>query len=383
MENTFNNLKINPALVKGLEKQNIQIPTEIQDKVIPVALENKDLIGRSQTGSGKTLAYLLPIYEKVDAGKRENQAIILTPTAELAVQVENQIKLLSKNSEIPVSSSTIIGKVKIKRQIETLKKEKPNIIVGTTGRIFELIKAKKIKAHTVKTIVIDEADRMVDKNNLNDVKNIIKTTQKDRQLMMFSASITERTKEIGNDLMKEPVIIEAKQQRVSSTINHLYITCPQQRDKNETLRKLITALQPERAIVFLNKSELIEATTNKLQHHDIEAFNISGSATKEERQLALQHFRNGKINILVSSDLSARGLDIEGLTHIINLDLPQDPNVYLHRVGRTGRKGQEGTAISIIAEHERNWLQNYEQKLKIDINEKVLYRAELQDPETK
>lgn len=382
MESLFNKLGLNENLVDGLKKENIVEPTEIQTITIPLALENKDIVGQSQTGSGKTLAYLLPIFEKIDNSKKEMQVIILAPTHELAVQIDKEIKLLSKNSEVPVTSMPIIGEVNIKRQIEKLR-EKPHIIVGSTGRILELIKMKKISAHTIKTIVIDEGDRLLDINNVDGVKAVIKTTMRDRQLMLFSATINDRTLTISKELMKEPEIIKIEDKVVvNKNINHMYFQCDQ-RDKIEVLRKLIASIKPKKAIVFLNKSEEIELTTLKLQYHHLKAYGIFGSATKEERKNAMESFRTGKIQLLISSDLSARGLDIKDVTHIFNMDLPQDSKEYLHRVGRTGRAQNSGTAISIVTKQEISTIRKYERDLSIIIEAKDIYKGKIIEPNQK
>lgn len=374
----FDNLGLNLSLIEGLKKEGITEPTDIQVKSIPLALENKDIIGQSQTGSGKTLAYLLPIFQKIDSSKREMQAIILAPTHELAMQIDKQVKSLAENSSVPVTSTSIIGEVNIKRQIEKLK-EKPHIIVGSSGRILELIKKKKINAQTVKTIVIDEGDRLLDKSNLSVVKDVIKTTMKDRQLMLFSATINNQTLNTAKDLMKEAEFVKAEEnEMVNPNITHMYFVT-EQRDKIEILRKLIAAAKPERAIVFINKNEETQITTSKLQYHKINAEGIYGNASKEDRKKALDGFRIGKIQVLVSSDLSARGLDIKGVTHIFNLDLPDDPKDYLHRVGRTGRAGETGTAISIVTEKEVPLIKKCANDFNINIDEKEVYKGTIHD----
>lgn len=374
--NSFDTLNLNPMLVEGLKKLNINEPTEIQKRAIPLAMENRDIIGQSETGTGKTLAYLLPIFEKVNVEKKEMQTIILAPTHELSMQINNEIKNIASNSNMAVRSMAIIGEANIKRQIEKLK-EKPHIIVGSPGRILELIKKKKITAHTVKTIVIDEGDKLLDKNNIKVVKDVIKTTLKERQLMLFSATITESSLNIAKDLMKEAEVIKVKEQNtVNENIKHLYIT-GEHRERIEVLRKLIASINPKRAIVFINRNEEIELTTLKLQYHKIKAYGIYGAAEKEQRKKALEDFRLGKVQILVSSDLSARGLDIKDVTHIFNLDLPENPKEYLHRVGRTGRASEEGTAISIITEKEKALIRKYEKEFNINIEEKKIYKGTL------
>ncbi|MBL4936419.1 DEAD/DEAH box helicase [Clostridium sp. YIM B02515] len=374
----FEELGLSLNLIDGLKKEGITEPTDIQEKVIPLALENKDIIGQSQTGSGKTLAYLLPIFQRIQADKREMQAIILAPTHELVMQIDSVIKSLSENSGAAVTSAAIIGDVNIKRQVEKLR-EKPHIIVGSTGRIFELIKMKKISAHTIKTIVIDEGDRLLDDKNIAVVKDIIKTTLRDRQLMIFSATIDEKVLNTAKDLMKIPEVIKVEEKlQVNPNISHMYIAC-EQRDKMEILRKLIAAEKPKKAIVFINKGIETEITTSKLQYHHIKAYGIYGSAEKEERKKAMEDFRNGKLQILVASDIAARGIDVKDVTHIINLDLPVEAKDYLHRVGRTGRADQKGKAVSIVTDKETTAVRKYEKSFGIEIKEKVLFNGKLVD----
>lgn len=379
MTNSFNTLNLNQNLIEALKKQGIEKPTDIQMEAIPISLENKDIIGESQTGSGKTLAYLLPIFQKIHSDKREMQAIVLAPTHELAMQIDKQIKLLSENSGLGVTSATIIGEVNIKRQIEKLK-EKPHIIVGSSGRILELIKKRKISAHTIKTIVIDEGDKLLDENNLNSVKEVIKTTMRDRQLMVFSATINEKTLNTGKTLMKNPEIIKVEDKNIANqNITHMYFVT-EHRDKIETLRKLIASTKPEKAIVFINKSEEIKLTTLKLQYHHMKAYGIYGTASKEERKKALEGFRSGKFNILVASDLAARGLDVDDVTHIFNLDLPRDPKEYLHRTGRTGRAGKSGSAFSIVTKGEVSIIKKISKNFNIKIQEKEILKGSIVKP---
>jgi ATP-dependent RNA helicase DeaD len=379
MSISFDELGINLNLIDGLKKENITIPTEIQEKVIPLALKNKDVIGESQTGSGKTLAYLLPIFQRIEIEKREMQTIILAPTHELVMQIDSVIKTLAEDSMMPITSATIIGDVNIKRQIEKLR-EKPHIIVGSTGRIIELIKMKKISAHTIKTIVIDEGDRLLDDKNLSAVKDIIKTTLRDRQLMLFSATIDARAINTAQSLMKMAEVISIEGNiKVNPNIAHMYVIA-EQRDKIEMLRKLVAAEKPSKAIVFINKTDETEITTLKLQYHHLKAYGIHGRATKEERQKAMEDFRNGRLQLLISSDLSARGLDIKEVTHIFNLDLPVESKDYLHRVGRTGRANQSGKAISIITPKELGLIKKYEKEFNIHIDMKEVHLGNLLTP---
>lgn len=379
MNNSFNDLNLNSNIIEGLKKQGITVPTAIQASSILPALENKDIIGEAFTGSGKTLAYLIPLFHKIDTSKREMQGIILAPTHELAIQIEDQIKLLSENSNVPVTSLSIIGDVNINNQIKKLKDTKPHIIVGSTGRILDLIRKKKITAHTIKTIVIDEGDNLLDPKRASVTQDIIKTTMRDRQLMVFSASIKPETLEIAESLMKEPVILKSEEKpAMNPNIEHMFVVCDR-RDKFETLRKILVAVKPEKAIIFVNDNEDIELTTVKLNYHSKDCFAMSGKISKEDRKLAIESFRQGKIKILVSSDVTARGLDVEGVTHVFHLDLPLKLNEYLHRSGRTARGNAYGTSICIATIKQLNIIKKYEKEFKIKFIEKKVFGGVLED----
>lgn len=381
MNNSFNELNINNSIVVGLEKQNITIPTGIQETAIPFALENKDIIAEAHTGTGKTLAFLIPIFEKINVEKREMQAIILAPTHELVVQIESQTKLLSTNSGINVTSLSIMGESNIEKQIKKLKEVKPHIIVGSPGRILDLIKKKKITAHTIKTIVLDEADNLLSKNKPVIIKDIIKSTMKDRQLMFFSASINKETLNIAKTLVKDVEIIKIENKsEINPKIEHICIL-GSLRDRFENLRKLLAAEQPQRAIVFVNNNTDLRQINEKLQYHKVKSTAIYGNASKEERQRALDAFRRGKCNVLVSSDLSARGLDIPEVSHIISLDFPVNPDEYLHRAGRTARGNNSGVSVCLITNKDIEILQSYEKAFDIEFTVKKLYGGKLMDME--
>lgn len=381
MEILFEAMGLNSSLVAALEKVSITIPTEIQKMAIPEAKNNRDIIMQSETGSGKTLAYLLPLFEKLSADKKEMQAIILVPTHELAVQVERQIEMLAQNSDIKATSTPIIGDVNITRQVEKLKM-KPHIIVGTAGRILELIQKKKISAHTIKTIIIDEADRLLDDSNVENIKAVIKTTLKERQIIMCSASISSRTVDRAKQLMKEPIILKsAPAMKIPDIIEHIYFVADK-RDKIEVLRKLIRILNPEKAIAFCGGSNDIIETAEKLKYHKINADSIHGSNFKLDRKKTMENLKSGRLQVLIASDLAARGLDIQGITHIFNLDIPERSMEYLHRAGRTGRNGIHGVSVSIITEGEMGYIKQYEKELGIKIAPKSMYNGVIIDYKT-
>lgn len=376
MTQSFTNLGVSDSLTAGLMKAGITIPMEIQKQVIPLALSGKDIIAQSPTGTGKTLAYLTPILQKIDPSRRETQAMILAPTHELAIQIQRQVQMLAENSELPITATPLIGGVNIQRQIEKLK-DKPHIVIGSGGRILELIQKRKINAQTIKTIVLDEADRLLYPHNLENIKAVIKTTLRDRQLMLFSATITAAPLEEAKILMREPQIIMLSHV-AAPAISHSYLIADQ-RDKIEILRKLIRTINNRQALIFINKSDQIEIVVAKLIHHGLSVSGLHGSSVKADRKRALESFRNKKIQLLVASDVAARGLDIPGVEYIINLDIPEDPEVYLHRTGRTGRAGQAGMAISLASSQETPLIAKYERALHITISLKQLVRGELLD----
>lgn len=377
MEMNFENIKISQKIISGLNDMGIKEPTEIQEKLIPLALEGKNLIGQSETGTGKTLAYLLPIIEKIDVSKKEMQCIVLAPTHELAIQINNTIGDLRKASGVEITSAPLIGSANITRQIDSLK-SKPHILVGSPGRILDLIRKKKISAHTIKSIVIDEVDKLLDKNNLPFIKDIIKSTQKQTQIMMFSATLTGKTLDVANTLAKDITTVRIKNKnQVNENIIHGYIIS-EKRKKVETLRKLLYAFHPKRALVFINDSYDADNALEKLRYNNIKVDSISGSNIMEDRKRALENFRKGNIQVLIASDIAARGLDIKGISHVINLDVPEDSNDYLHRCGRVGRAGETGEVFSIIEDNEEDLIKAHEKTFKISISKKHLYKGKVE-----
>ena len=376
MEKSFENLKINEKIISGLNAMGIKEPTEIQEKIIPLALEKTNLIGQSETGTGKTLAYLLPIIENIDINKKEMQCIILAPTHELAIQINNTINELKKASGLEITSTPLIGSANIKRQIDNLK-AKPQILVGSAGRILELIKKKKVSAHTIKNIVIDEVDKLLDKNNLPTVKDIIKVTPKYTQIMMFSATLNGKTLDIAKTLAEDIKVVSVKGNKVNENINHNYIKTDS-RKKVETLRKLLNALKSPKVLVFNNDSYTTNTAVEYLSFNNVKVAAIGGNGKMEDRKRALENFRKGKINVLIASDIPARGLDIKGVTHVVNFDIPEDSKDYLHRAGRVGRAGETGEVFSLVDDKEEKIIKIHEKNFKINISERDLYRGNVE-----
>ncbi|MDD5935539.1 MAG: DEAD/DEAH box helicase [Clostridiales bacterium] len=372
----FQELNVNETIIKALEKQKITTPTLVQEKVYQHILDNKDLIVQSETGSGKTLAYLMPLFEKYKELEKTNKVIILVPTYELAMQVQKQVQLLAENAGIGMKVAAIFGKVKIDRQVERLK-EKPQIIVGTADRIHELIKMKKIAAHNVKTIVLDEADKLLDKKNRDKVKEVIKCTMRDRQLLFFSASIPSAIIKEASEMSKEALVVKSEEkQTIPKNIEHLYLLC-EPRAKIETFRKVARINKGKKVMVFVNGQFEVEETTQKLQYHGFKAACIYGKEDKRMRQKAIEDFRNDKINYLVATDIAARGLHFDGVDTVFHISIPEEPMDYLHRAGRTGRNEMKGRSILIATKEELPRLKSYQKAFGINFVAKKMYEGKL------
>ncbi|NDL66944.1 DEAD/DEAH box helicase [Anaerotalea alkaliphila] len=376
MENTFACTGIPSHLEEGLKKLMIHTPTPIQAAAIPAVLAGQDVIGQSSTSSGKTFAYLLPLMARMDASKRENQVLVLTPTYELALQVADQVRLLADASGLPFQVSAINGQAGIQRQIEKLR-EKPQFIVGTAPRILALIQKKKIAAHQIRTVVLDEADRLFDPQQFQGVEQVIRTTLRDRQLLAFSATMTEHARNLAKDRMKDPVLLLMEEPRVNANLTHLLLVTPL-REKTKMLRKAIAAEKPTKAMVFLNQAVPMANLESTLAHHSIPVASIRGDAGKQARKAAMEKFRSGKCPILLSSDLASRGLDVPQVTHIFNMDLPDSAEDYLHRAGRGGRNGLSGKVLNICTAGEAQQLKKMAKALQIRIQSVDLENGSLQ-----
>lgn len=377
MKSTFESLGIRQGIVETLAKHGIVEPSPIQSEAIPAALEGRDLFGQSQTGTGKTLAYLLPILEKIDASKKDLQAVVLAPTRELGVQIAAEIEKYGAPEGI--RGLALIGGAAINRQIDRLKQH-PHLIVGTPGRVAELIRLRKVKMHLVRTIVIDEADQMFALGGAKEAEEVIDRALRDRQLLFFSATLPAEVRRMAGKWMREQVELNIDpEQRTAGGIEHLVFVC-QEREKVDTLRKLIRLYDPKSALAFVNDLDIIAEVAAKLQHAGLSADALYGDAPKQERTTLLAKFRTGKLRTLVATDVAARGLDIEGLTHVFHLQPALDADHYVHRAGRTGRMGRSGWSVSIVTEQEMFIIRKFEKQLGIVIRQKAMYKGKVVEP---
>ena len=381
---SFETLLNHEALAQALAKMNITEPTDIQAQVIPHMLEGRDVIGQAHTGSGKTLAYLCPILMQIDPTAKQVQALILAPTHELVMQIYRLAVQLCKDAELDIRCMSIIGEANINNQITKLK-EKPQLIVGTPGRVLDLIKKKKINCQTIRTVIIDEMDNLLDNTNQETMQNIIKSMLRDRQLAAFSATASAHTLELLKNHMHDPVeIISKAEVKMNPNIEHFYLI-GEQRDKFVLLRKLLHALdeEAERILIFMNDGPELDFLVDKLNYHKIRTYSLHGIVDKEERQKAMDEFRRGKIKILVSSDLAARGLDIPDITHVINMDFPAEPNEYIHRSGRTARGERTGQCYSLVNPKELAALRIYQRDFEIEVKPVHLVKGKILSGATK
>ncbi len=360
---SFSDLGIIPALESALAADGITEPTVIQVEAIPALLAGKNAYLSAETGTGKTLAYLLPLFAQIDPGQRALQVIIVVPTHELAMQIFAVGRDLAQQAGLPIRVQALIGGVSTKRQLEKLK-SKPHIIVGTPGRISELIEIRKVKPHTVKSIIVDEVDRLLVGESLTEIRGIIKATLRERRLVFVSATQRAETSQEAAALAPGLVQIRAGADQVNAAIEHFYIEC-EERDKPEVLRKLLRALRPERAIVFMHRTANAEVLAAKLAHHQIAVVDLHGAHDNARRKKAIDDFRQADAKVLIASDIAARGLDIRGVSHVFNFDIPTQSKDYLHRVGRTSRAGSAGCAVSLMTAQELRLVKRYRSELDI------------------
>ncbi len=366
----FSDLGVMPELEKALGMEGITEPTAVQVQSAEVLFGGKDAFITSETGTGKTLAYLLPLLCKIDISVVGLQAIIITPTHELALQVQQQIQKLLQHSGLSLRSQVLIGETPIKRQTEKLKK-KPQVVIGSTGRLLDLIKMKKLKVHKVKLIVMDEIDRLLIGESLKSIQGIIKATLRERQLIFVSATEHKTYVKEAESLAKKLTVVNAKSRQINPDIVHLYFVA-EERKQIDMVRRLIHAMKPERVIVFVHRNAKVDVLKIKLEHHKLKVSQIHKECTKLERKKALEDFRGGRSTVLISSDISSRGLDIKGVSHIFNLDLPTQSDAYIHRAGRTGRAGDSGTAVSLVTLQEVKIIKKHARHMKIKIEERLL-----------
>lgn len=351
----------------------IESLTEIQEKTL--ALLEKNAFITAQTGSGKTLAYLLPLLSQLTPNEAKNTLLIVVPTQELALQIREVIESLNQNLKHPFSVEALIGGANINYQLDKLKK-KPQILIGTPGRIINLFDKRKINGQTIEYLVFDEIDAMKEKLPL--LQKIKKSLRKTTQTLAVTATLTEEGKSLFEPLLPDYQVIESKDTpHLNPNISHYFIYA-EQRDKIQVLRQFLSASFGETSLVFLNKPDQIERVYHKLSYHNYPVTALYGDMKKEERKEAMTSFRKGLKPILISSDLTARGVDLPNVTQIIHLDFPLSPLSYIHRAGRTARGIEKnGISIALVGDKEKAAIRIYERDLGLKFQELELYEGEI------
>ncbi|WP_101846613.1 DEAD/DEAH box helicase [Halobacillus sp. Marseille-P3879] len=360
---TFNSLGLSAPVLKALDYMGFEETTPIQEQTIPLGLEGKDVIGQAQTGTGKTAAFGIPMIEKIDKDIRSVQGLVIAPTRELAIQVAEEVNRLGKNKG--VRALPIYGGSNMDRQIRALKDN--HIVVATPGRLLDHIRRKTIKLQNVHTAVLDEADEMLNMGFIDDIRDILKSLPEHRQTLLFSATMPKEIRDIATKLMKQPeeVKVKAKEMTVEN-IEQYYIEIPE-KHKFDTLTRLLDIDAPALAIVFGRTKRRVDEVSDGLQARGFRAEGIHGDLTQGKRMSVLNKFKKGRIEILVATDVAARGLDISEVSHVYNFDIPQDPESYVHRIGRTGRAGRKGKSISFVTPREKAQLNLIEKLTKKEV----------------
>ena len=368
----FETLNLKEEILKAIQDMGFTEATPIQEQAIPVALTGQDVIGQAQTGTGKTAAFSIPFLQLLEDNLAA-QVLILTPTRELCMQVEKEVKKLSKY--LRVKSVAVYGGQDINRQIRELK-GRPQVIVATPGRLMDHMNRKTIRLDNLKMIVLDEADEMLNMGFLEDIETILASCPEERQTMMFSATMKDEIKAIANKFMKEPVLVKVKAQELTvPSIEQQYFEVPEQ-EKFKLLCRLLDIHNPELAMVFGRTKRRVDELTEALQKMGYQAEGLHGDLTQRHRDIVMNKFRNGQISILVATDVAARGLDITGVSHVFNFDLPQEIDNYVHRIGRTGRAGKEGIALTFVEPRELPHLKVIEKTIQRKLSRTKLPSAQ-------
>ncbi len=360
-----------------MTKLGFRRSTEVQKAVFDKILDGKDLFVQAPTGSGKTAAYLAPLFERYREVRKENKILVLVPTHELALQVSRTANQIAAAMNIPLRNAVIVGDAGIGRQMEKLK-EKPEIIIGTATRIHELIKKRKIAAHLIKSVVLDEGDRLFDEDNIYMTNEVIRCFMRDRQLLLFTATLTGPAVSACEAWTDHAEVIKTNEGReIPENVKHWYVVC-EKRDKIEVLRGVTGATRTKKALIFVNGPDGLIAY-EKLRFHHYDVAYIGGKRTKEERKEAMKEFSEGKVKYLIATDLAARGLQFDNVDTVFHVSMPEEPTFYLHRAGRTGRAGNVGRNLSIITKKELPLIRKYEKALNIKFERKYYYDGKLMD----
>lgn len=372
----FSELGLSSEILKAVEEMGFENATDIQAQAIPHILQGRDVLGRSNTGTGKTAAFGLPAIDMVDPSNRNPQILILSPTRELDIQIATELRKFSKYKE-GVKIVPVYGGQPIDRQIQLLKRG-CGIIVGTPGRVMDHLRRKTIKLNNIKMVILDEADEMLNMGFKEDIEEILTGLPKEQyQMTLFSATMPDSILEIAQKFQEDPITVEIKSaQRTIDTVEQVYYECGRGK-KTAALRILLNSLDPELTMIFCNTKKMVDELVDELNLYDIKAIGLHGDMKQMFRTRVMDQFRTGNYPILIATDVAARGIDVDNIDLVVNYDIPQDNEYYIHRVGRTGRAGRRGKAITLIAgKRQRQFIRDIMKYTKTNIAHCVLPSTE-------
>ncbi|KRM59209.1 DEAD/DEAH box helicase [Secundilactobacillus malefermentans] len=375
---SFNEFNLQPFLVEAIEELGFTEPTAVQKRLIPVIKSGKSVVGKSQTGSGKTHTFLLPIFDKIDPELDEVQSLITTPSRELAYQIYEAAKQLASHSEKPIRVVNYVGGTDKARQQSKLHHEQPQIVIGTPGRLLDLVKGGDLDIHTSRSFVVDEADMTLDMGFLSVVDQIASRLPNKLQMMVFSATIPQKLQPFLKKYMSNPVMEEIPVTSViSPTIDNWLISTKGQ-NKNDIIYNLLTMGEPYLALIFANTKSRVKEITKFLKQNGLKVAMIEGDLPPRERKRVMREVQNLDYQFVVATDLASRGIDIDGVSHVINDGIPEDLDFFIHRVGRTGRKGMAGIAITLYTPDEESKITEIE-SMGIKFQPKAIQNGEVVD----
>ena len=375
---SFNDFNFKPYIREALAELKFTNPTEVQQKLIPVVRSGRDLVGESKTGSGKTHTFLLPIFEKLDENSNNVQVVITAPSRELATQIYQATKQIAEKSETEIRVVNYVGGTDKLRQIEKLKSSQPHIVIGTPGRIYDLVKSGDLEIYKAHTFVVDEADMTLDMGFLDTVDKIAGTLPKDVQILVFSATIPQKLQPFLKKYLTNQVMEKIKTTTVIADTIDNWLVSTKGRDKNAQILEITKALNPYLAMIFVNTKERADELHSYLVSNGLKVAKIHGDIPPRERKRTMNQIKKLSYEYIVATDLAARGIDIEGVSHVINDAIPQDLSFFVHRVGRTGRNDLNGIAITLYKPSDDSDIRELE-KMGIKFVPKMLKNGEFQD----
>ena len=344
---SFKQFQFQPFINEALAEKGFEEPTEVQEKLIPIIKKGKSVIGQSQTGSGKTHTFLLPLMDKVKPTIDEVQIVITAPSRELANQIYQEAQQLARFSQPEIRVSNFVGGTDKQRQLNKLKHQQPHVVIGTPGRILDMMNEQALKVHTAFAFVVDEADMTLDMGFLAEVDQIAGRLPEKLQMLVFSATIPEKLRPFLKKYLENPVIEHIKPKAVISETIDNWLISTKGKNSNQIIYQLLTIGHPYLAIVFANTKQRVDEITDYLKDQGLKVAKIHGDITPRERKRVMRQVQNLDYQYVVATDLAARGIDIEGVSHVINAEVPHELDFFIHRVGRTGRNGLNGTAITL------------------------------------